>query len=643
MIERIKNLSDKQRAALIEHLGATSKNSERQQLVAYVVAKDGGELNIGEVRANLKQRLPDYMIPAHFVTLDAMPRLPNGKIDRSKLPEPVIPKKPHAQSKHTENKSESILLKIWSDVLGISELNPNDNFFEAGGDSILSIQIVARAKQAGLNITPAQLFQYPTVSDLAAVAEKAQAKISLPQDSTDKDIPLTPIQQWFFTQNFRFVDHWNQAVILETDRALDVAQLERATAQVIARHDALRTCFEKSSGGWAQSIAQPTTTKTTKIERISVSSEAEANRAVLKLQSSLKLENAETLRAVVMDFGEKSPLRIVIVAHHLVIDTVSWSILLEDLERAYVDENVSLVTSSSYRTWSHALRDGDAMPKEDERLFWLELSKKSFAAISTDHDTSTNLEGSTRQISFTLEQRETQELIEGLAISYNARPHEALLCALGVTMGEWLRGEAALIGVEHHGRETIASHLDLSRSIGWFTAYYPFELRLNPIHLGERIAQTKDALRSVPRNGIGFGQLRYLGDAKTQAALDRIARPQILFNYSGQFEQTLGGLSRFKWIDVPTPHTRDANEQRAFLIELNAVIIQQQLRIEWIYSESVHRAETIERLGQRFSAALREIIAHCQARDSRKLTASDFASSGLNQSELDELLGELGG
>jgi non-ribosomal peptide synthase protein (TIGR01720 family) len=265
------------------------------------------------------------------------------------------------------------------------------------------------------------------------------------------------------------------------------------------------------------------------------------------------------------------------------------------------------------------------------------------AAIPTDFSVNANVEGSTQRVSFSISSEETQALIDGLQSGYNARPHEALLCAVGVALGEWVDGDAALIGIEHHGREPLSAQIDLSRTIGWFTAYYPFLLSLKNVDIGVRIAQTKDALRSVPRNGIGFGQLRYLDQAQTQAALDRIAHPQILFNYSGQFEQTLRSLIRFKRIDTMVPHSRNPNEHRAFSIEINSGIAQGQLQIEWIYSEGIHRAETIRRLGERLINALREIIVHCQSLESRKLTASDFTASGLNQSELDELLSELGG
>jgi non-ribosomal peptide synthase protein (TIGR01720 family) len=638
MIDRIKNLNDKQRAALIQRLGAKTANAH-QQLVAYIVTR-GEQLDAEAVRAFLKQRLPDYMIPASLVFLKEMPRLPNGKIDRSKLPDPSFSRTSTLQKQSDASEREKQLLKIWSDVLGVSELNVHDNFFEAGGDSILSMQIVARAKRAGFNITPAMLFQYPTVAELATVATTSQPQTPTTQTLLSGEVALTPIQLWFFEQGFEHIDHWNQAIVLETDRSLEMGRLERAFSQIIARHDALRLRFEKTPSGWKQIVveARPIT-----IERVSVSSDEEVRDVIDKLQSSLKIAAAATLRAVVLDDERSLWLRIVVVAHHLVIDTVSWSILLEELELVYENKNNPLDLTSSCQAWSLAVRESMAMPQVNERQYWLNQATRMHAAIPTDFSANANLEGSTQRVSFSLSSEETQALIDGLQSGYNARPHEALLCAVGVALGEWVDGDAALIGIEHHGREPLNAQIDLSRTIGWFTAYYPFLLSLKNADIGKRIAQTKDALRSVPRNGIGFGQLRYLDQAQTQAALDRIVHPQILFNYSGQFEQTLRSLIRFKRIDTMVPHSRNPNEHRAFSIEINSGIAQGQLQIEWIYSEGIHRAETIQRLGERLINALREIIVHCQSLESRKLTATDFTASGLNQSELDELLSELGG
>ncbi|HEX8695774.1 MAG TPA: amino acid adenylation domain-containing protein, partial [Longimicrobium sp.] len=346
-----------------------------RRLVAYVVGRDDSEPQPSELRAHLAGRLPDYMVPSAFVVLDHLPLTPSGKVDRRALPAPDAAR-PEGDAGYAapRTRAEEVLAGIWAEVLGLERVGVHDNFFELGGDSILSIQVVSRARAAGLRITPRQIFDHPTAAELAGCAGR-EGEADAEQGIVQGPVELTPIQRWFFDRASPAPHHWNLSVLLEVRRLPEPGVLERAVARVAAHHDALRMRFRREDGEWRQENAGLEERRWTACVDLSGLGEEEQRREVereaARLQASLSLVEGRLLRAVAFARGEERAGRLLIVAHHLVMDGVSWRVLLEDLRRAC--EGAALPPkTTSFRRWAARLAEHVAAGGfEDELPYWL--------------------------------------------------------------------------------------------------------------------------------------------------------------------------------------------------------------------------------------------------------------------------------
>ncbi|HEX7239037.1 MAG TPA: amino acid adenylation domain-containing protein, partial [Longimicrobiaceae bacterium] len=313
-----------------------------KRLVAYLVPREGAEVPpAADLRAWVRERLPEYMVPSAFVALEALPVTPNGKLDRRALPAPQQDR-PELDEGFVapRNEAERTLAGIWAEVLRMEQVGVHDNFFELGGDSILSIQVVARAAGAGLRLSPQLLFQNQTVAELAAAAGGAEeAPRAEEEGPAAGEVPLTPVQRWFFEADLPAPDHWNQAVVLEAGGPVDSDLVERAFAAVAAHHDAFRLRFAREGGEWRQRYAAAG--ETVPFERVDLSATpGEGIAAAVRergaaLQASLDLARGPVARAAHFECGAGSPARLLVAVHHLAVDGVSWRVLLEDLETAY--------------------------------------------------------------------------------------------------------------------------------------------------------------------------------------------------------------------------------------------------------------------------------------------------------------------
>src|SRR5574338_1473845 len=342
-----------------------SEGEGDKRLVGYVVAAAGVELEVSEMRAYLETKLPEYMIPNVFVELTELPLTANGKVDRKALAAAELELEGTREYEAPQTAVEELLARIWAEVLGIERVGLHDNFFEIGGDSILGIQVISRANQVGVRLSPKDLFQNQTVAQLAAVAGTATEMIA-EQGLVTGPVALTPIQEWFFEQEVSEPHHFNQTLLLEVKEALDAQLLAEAVREIVLHHDALRLRFERSESGWKQYHADATEAVSfTKFDLSAVAAneqsaaiEAEAAR----VQASLNLTAGPVLRVVYFDLGADHAARLLLVCHHLVVDGVSWRILLADLQEAYAALAAGAAVqlpakSSSFQQWSEALTE----------------------------------------------------------------------------------------------------------------------------------------------------------------------------------------------------------------------------------------------------------------------------------------------
>ncbi|MBW4649608.1 MAG: amino acid adenylation domain-containing protein [Kastovskya adunca ATA6-11-RM4] len=624
-------------------------NSKR--LVAYTVLDPEPTLTITDLRRFLEEKLPNYMVPSAFVILEALPLSPSGKVDRQALPDPDTGRSELEKTFVPPRTAvEQVLARIWSDVLRRESVGVEDNFFELGGDSILSLQIISQANQAGLKLAPKHLFQYQTIAELAAVAGTNQTP-QAEQGLVTGIAPLTPIQHWFFEQELPEPHHWNQAVLLELRQALNPEVLDKAVQSLLVHHDALRLCFEQQASRWQQAIAD--FVKTVPLTRVDLSALSELEQgaaieaAAAQLQASLNLSEGSLVRVALFDLGANKPGRLLLVIHHLVVDGVSWRILLEDLQMAYQQlsrgESVHLPSkTTSFKDWAERLTEyAKSGTLEQELNYWLAESGTRVSPLPVDYRSGDNTEASARTLSVSLSAEETQALIQEVPQAYNTQINDVLLTALVQVFAQWTGSPSLLVDLEGHGREELFEEVDLSRTVGWFTTVFPILLNLEETsHPGEALKSVKEQLRRIPNRGIGYGLLRYLSDrADITTKLRERPQAEILFNYLGQVDRVLSGSPLFRLANESSGSAHSLKGSRGYLLEVNGLVVENQLQLHWTYSETIHKRVTVERLAESFVEALRSLIAYYQSPDVGGFTPSDFPLAQLGQDELDAVLG----
>jgi amino acid adenylation domain-containing protein/non-ribosomal peptide synthase protein (TIGR01720 family) len=634
-----------------------------KRLVAYITAREAAPDTqqaslTSELRAFLKEKLPDYMLPAVFVKLAALPLLPNGKLNRRALPAPDQAR-PDLDTAFVapESNAETMIADIWANLLGVKQVGRYDNFFELGGDSILGIQVIARTNQAGLRLTPRQLFQFPTVAGLAAVAGRGPA-IQADQGLVTGPVPLSPIQHWFFAQSYPEPHHWNQTVLFSTNQPLDQAILSGAVARLLEHHDALRLRFTRDESGWRQVNVGLEAAPVIWID-LSAVPEAEQRAAIearsAELQASLDLMAGPIMRVAYFDLGPACAGRLLFVVHHLAVDGVSWRILMEDLQVAYqqlaaaaLSGQTPVVTlppkTTSFQTWAQKLSahaQSDAIQAELD--YWRKATASGQAQLPRDFPVGINSEASARRVSVALTPEETGALLRDVPPVYRTEINDVLLTALAQAFQAWSGAPSLLIELEGHGREDLFDDVDVSRTVGWFTSAYPVRLDLTKAAgLGAALMAIKEQLRGIPQRGIGYGLLRYLSaDPAISAQLRDQPRAEVSFNYLGQFDQTAEASSTFGPAAEARGPDRSPQGLRDCVLGINGSVIGGRLQMEWSYSANLHRQATVERLAQEFIAALRNLITHCQSPDAGGYTPSDFNLAKLDKRKLDKVLSKV--
>jgi len=622
----------------------------QKRLVAYIVAAQSPPAT-SELREFLLHKLPDYMIPAAFVMLDKLPLTANGKIDRAALPVPEQAKSGKAfVAPRTEN--ERLLAGIWSKVLRLKQVSVNDNFFALGGDSILSIQIIARTNQAGRRLTPRQLFQHQTIAELALVLDTAPV-LQDEQGTIVGEVPRTPIQHWFCERELKDPHHWNQSMLLDCPAGFDAALLEKIVRHLLRHHDALRLRFRKESGQWRQfftadynhaPFTQIDLSQLPESEKVSCA-EGVAN----ELQASLDLRDGPIMRVAHFDFGEGQTGKLLMIVHHLAIDGVSWRILLEDLRSAYRQAASGQTISwppktTSFKRWAEQLETyAQSESLRQEKNFWLgELSKQT-GRIPLDFAEGENTVALTQHVTVSLSDEETYALLQNVPAAYHTQINDVLLTALTEALARWSDESSVLIEVEGHGREEIVDGVDLSRTVGWFTTRFPVRLEHGASSdPGVLLMSVKEHLRSIPNNGIGYGLLRYLStDQETAAQFGGLRHPDISFNYLGQFQETHGDDDLFRVIGHGRGSMRSPRDERRHVLEVNAIVTGGQLQAVWSYSSGIHLRAAIENVARDFLSSLRSLIEHCKSPGARGYTPSDFPLVNLNQEQLEKIFARL--
>ena len=562
---------------------------------------------------------------------------PTGAISRH--PRPVL-QNPYVAPR---NEVESTLAEIWQGLLGIDQVGVNDNFFELGGDSVVSIQVLARSNAAGLRLTAQQIFERPTIAELAPVAGTSRGEVS-DEPAPSGPVGLTPIQHWFFEQAFVDPHHFNQSVLLEVRRPLDPSVLERAVEELIRHHDVLGLRYRRRDDGELE--GQAGTAGSVPFTQVDLSACPEADQAhVLEeaastLQASLHLSDGPLMRAAYFPRGNQRSARLLLIIHHLVVDVVSWRVLIEDLEIAcrqvVSGQPVRLpAKTTSFARWTGELtRYARSETVGKEVGYWLSLPWERVVPLPVDLPGGENTTESVKVVATALDADDTRVLLQELPDRFKTQVNEVLLTALAGAIQDWTGASTLLVDLEGHGRESVIEGVDLSRTVGWFTSLFPVLLEVGfESGLLSALKSVKEQYRAIPGKGLGHGLLRYLhGDEAVSRRLGELPKPGLSFLYLGRMDQ---GRSDgfFAAASEPVGPSQGPREKGLHLLEVVASVTGGRLRVNWVYSENLHHRSTVEALAERFLDSLRAIVrlpAEAEAH-----TASDFPGARLGQQELE--------
>ncbi|MEM7354572.1 MAG: amino acid adenylation domain-containing protein [Acidobacteriota bacterium] len=623
----------------------------RHRLVAHVVptARGPEDLDPARLRQDLLATLPELMVPEAFVVLPQLPTTPNGKVDYRALPPPDEPSALGEDSATPRNETEQTVAAIWAELLGHDRVGIYDNFFALGGDSILSIQVVSRLRQAGLRVEPRHLPAHPTVADLCAVIEPTETDDpAADQEPIVGEVPLLPIQTWFLERALAVPQHWNQAALYALPAGVDAGHLATALEACLAHHDMLRARFDRAPDGtWRQTVIAPGDFRLPFSVVDSAIGALPRSCWIADAQASLDLQAGPLVRAVLQRSETPEPDRLLLVLHHLVVDAVSWPVLQQDLEAAYhqlsADEPVALPPKSvSYRRWATDLVEQADSTKRRQELSWWTSGAHPQAALPTDQSPDRQpIEADARIVNTTFPRDVTRTLTTEALEPYSTRVDELLISALVLAVHRWCGPGALRLALEGHGRSAHPEALDVSRTVGWFTTAYPVNLLLTEsTESAATIKTIKEQLRAVPGDGAGYGLLRYAGSDSAVARLAALPEPQILFNYLARAREAAAS-PLFRQIEGADRFSRDPRNARSHWLEINAAIDHGRLTVDWIYCNGIHRRRTIENLATSFEQELRGLVEHCLADPAGGFTASDFPDAGLDDEELDQLIGQL--
>jgi len=602
-------------------------------------ANDPGE---GEFRTRLVPRLrsylganlPEYMVPSVFVLLRGLPVTANGKVDRAALPAPSSARLGGtADYVAPSSEVERILARIWCDVLGIERVGLHDRYFELGGDSILSIQIMSRAAQEGLKFQLRDLFQYQTIAELAQVVTVGAAV----SGATDEpgEVPLTAAQRWFFSHDPRAPHHFNQSVMVELAEPVQPAAFELALAAVGRRHQVFGLSYHSTASGWRQAFAPP---QPIPLAIVDLSDQPAPHRQrvvadrAAAANAELDLGSAPLARAVL--FRGDGPDRVLLVLHHLVVDGVSWRVLLADLQVAYEQARTGGTPALpevpvSFVTWA---RGEPARADEAARDLarWTAHLQQPMPGLPAptvrDPDMS---EGAARTVRRQLGAADTTALLGPALATYRMKVDEVLLAALASALRGRQGSSRLRVDLERHGRD---ADVDLSRTVGWFTRFVPILVDLGAVaadDIGGELVAVKECARAAPGDGSGFGLLRGRAEAAGWP------EAEISLNHLGSMDLP-GGM--FRLVDGAAGPMRAAANRRPYRWEINSHVAGGCLVVEWTHSPDCDANEVVDGLADATMAALERAVAHCRAHEDGGYTPADFPLAGLDRKSLGRLL-----
>lgn len=591
------------------------KDNSDKNLVAYLVSS--GKLNISELRMYLSQKLPEYMLPSHYVQLESLPLTPNGKVDKKALPSPQDSVMDTGKEQvAAQNDVEEKLVLTWQEVLGREDVSVKDNFFDLGGDSIKAIQIVSRLKKHGYQIKVIDIISTPVLEEVAQLVKPLIEGISVENQNKIETgfVVLNPMQHFFFGKIKTDIHHFNQSVLLKSTKRLNEQNIHTVFSKLVEHHDALRLRYTNKNNVWNQEysgVNDAVFSLETFDLRNSSNELEDLNSHGETLQSGLNIANGPLIKLGLFQLSDGD--RLLIVVHHLIIDGVSWRILFEDFSSLYqqIQNNQKLdlpFKTSSLKTWmeeQYSYANSEVLKKEN--VFWETIENTSVQTIPHDFENGTNLSRDKQIISFDIERNQIQSLLANGSKILNADANSLLISCLGFALQQTLGIEKTAIYLEGHGREEMNLKTDISRTVGWFTTIFPFiiEVKENGSVLDQLIA-IKDALKRIPNKGIGYGLLSNLSEERLKNKLV----PQIIFNFLGEFDSGIKFDNKNNSLEFAKEEAGSEvslDQERFAEIDIAGILLSTGLNMSFSFSDKQFGTATIEKLSVNYKQALLQL------------------------------------
>ncbi|MBA4532701.1 non-ribosomal peptide synthetase [Brevibacillus halotolerans] len=639
----------------IREAAVIAKKDELEQayLCAYFVETE--QVSTTELREHVAKDLPVYMIPSYFVRLDKMPLTPNDKIDRKALPEPHASLLDTTEFEAPTTEIEAILAEIWQSVLGNNRVGIHDNFYALGGDSIKAIQVAARLYAYQLKLETKDLLKHPTITEIVPLLKQTSKKSE--QGIVEGEVGLTPIQQWFFDQQFTNMHHYNQSYVLSHPNGIDEVLIRKVFDKMIEHHDALRMVYKQVNGRIKQ-INRGKTGPLYDFFTFDLRSNQDVQQAIYeesyRLHSQINLNEGPLVKLGLFHTQKGDHLFIAI--HHLIVDGISWRILFEDISTAYAQvlESKEIVLpekTDSFQEWSLEI-EKYATSKEllHEIPYWQALeSIAKPTPLPKDFENSLVKQNSIQHMKMELSVEDTGHLLKNVNHAYQTEINDILLSGLSLALLEWAKVDQILINVEGHGREDIIEQANIARTVGWFTCQYPVLVKMDKSDdLSYHIKSVKENLRKIPNKGIGYEILKYKTAKEINTSLSFSLQPSITFNYLGQFDSDLEGqgftrspYSQGNSLGADGKNNISPEMESNMVLHITGVIENGRMNLSFSYSDQQYKEESIKQLGDKYKYHLLRLIRHCMEKEETERTPSDFSIKGLELEDVDDIFGLL--
>jgi len=607
-------------------------------IAAYIQINDPSLLE--EIKASTHKLLPYYMVPDHYTVFDKLPLNSNGKIDRKRLIQPDLIYAVEQTPWEPQDEKETILLQVWREVLEVNNIGANASIFSLGGDSISSMHIVARLRVKGLSISAENVFQYPTIPQLAAVAKWIE------EDEADAGeivtwAPLTPIQRWLLEQEEQVQSNYSMAVQINVPALLDAEVIASEIKQLLNIHTQLQASFPRKEIQLINELEDENLFLVIEVNDLGEGQLLQQiSHAVERVSQAFNVENGHLFKAVLFT-SSAGPQKLVLISHHLVIDHLSWQILFNGLIARCNNamqklEHLPVVGKTVYLSWATTLTAYAKRPEVlQDIIYWVnECNTLTQYKEKARYENIANL-------SVTLDAKASNQLINEVHSIYNTNTQDVLLTALMLSYYSYFRQAEVVIELENNGRFPVFDErTDVMNTVGWFAHQYPVKLVYQGKGIGENIKWVKEKLLNVPHRGISYGLLKYHEDATISGQFQELKSPEILFNYLGKSgDEKANGVWGIEPLHIESLMAKKGI--KAHSLEFNVLLVNGQFKVMLTYDCKQHDAIQMRSFLETFLDQMKQIIADCGKETEKQYTVSDFAAADISEQDLAALLKSL--